>query len=167
MTIHENTKDREQQKLAMFQLQRHLTALGVTQVVVEETPPHLRECYDGKLYVQGMWVGVVEVKTRDMDTDTLRKRGSIIVETERLRSLSKQFWHRSGVTGKGFWSKEVVFVFRMKFDDTVYAINIRRIRELWKDLEDAPDGMLKDNHGKVQANKHGKLIPFESLERVE
>lgn len=165
--IYENRKDREQQSIACFQLARHLTALGITNVSVSETPEHRRECYDAEMHVHGMWTGVVEVKTRDIDSDTLEQWGSVVIETERCKSLSKMFYKTSDISKKRFWNKEVIFLWRLKKDDTAYAINLRRVRELWRDLEDAPPEAMKDDHGNILADKRGKLIPITSLERVE
>lgn len=166
--IYENSKDRQQQQLACFQLQRHLAALGVTQVSVNETPEHRRECYDAEMHVHGMWTGVVEVKTRDIDSETLKQWGSVVIETERVARLAKLFYKRSNVDRKKrFWNKEVIFLWRLKKDDTAYAINLRRVQKVWRELEDATPEMMKDNHGNEAANKRGKLIPYTMLERVE
>jgi len=168
MMIYENAKDRQQQQLACFQLQRHLGALGITQISVQETPEHRRECYDAEMHVHGMWTGVVEVKTRDIDADTLHKWGSILIETQRVAALAKLFYKRSDVNpSKRFWNKEVIFLWRLKQDDSCFAINMRRVQELWHDLEDAPETLLTDDHGTKLTGKTGKLIPVESLERIE
>ena len=88
-----------------------------------------------------------------------------MVEVERLTELRKQFLSKSEITGKTFWTKEVIFVFRCTKDDTCFAVNIREIVKHWDDLEDAPPEMLKLDHGEGLKDCSGKLVPISLMER--
>lgn len=163
----ENQNDREQQAIASHQYVSHLTKLGVTQVALLETPQHRAICYDFELHVQSMWVGVVEVKSRKVDSQQIEEWGSIVVEVERLKSLGNLFYKTSEVTGKKRWDKEVVFVFRCTRDDWCYAVNIKTIHKNWSLLDDAPAEMMKADHGVGEKECSGKLIPIGLMEKFK
>lgn len=163
--IYENGNDREQQSIAAYQYERHLRTLGAGPVSCVETPETHRLPYDFTLNVHGKWVGVLEVKSRKISSETAEKWGSIVIDVERLKSLKEKFYLNSKVSGKAYWTKEVIFVFRCVDDDVCYAINIREIIRHWDSLEDAAKEMLTDNHGAKLANRTGKLIPTRLMEK--
>lgn len=170
MTLYENGKDREQQGLAAFQYERHMRTMGCTQLRPIETPQHRAEHYDFEIREgeQGqLWTGVMEVKCRRVSSRQVEDWGSILIEVERLAAMREQFCHTSGTTGKVFWSKNVVFLWRCVKDEVCFAINIDDVIRHWPELEDAPEEMMKGDHGKIPANKAGKLIPVELLERFQ
>jgi hypothetical protein len=164
--IYEDSNDREGQNLASFIYERHLRRLGCTQVRLVETPENRRECYDFEIREGAdgqLWTGVVEVKCRKVPSV---EYDSALVEVDRLTSLKNQFYYVSEITGKRFWSKNVVYMW--KFSDNVcYLIDIQTLIDNWGEMEDAPDSMMKDNHGKQQASKKGKLVPYHLMERIE
>lgn len=163
MTIHENGKDREQQMLAAYQLERLIRSLGVVQIQLIETPEHRRDSYDFQIMQTGMWVGVVEVKSRTISSQQVHDWGSILIEVERLKRLRELFTLKQQISGRTEWTKSVVFVWRCVKDDVCFSICVEDIIKNWDSLQDAPEEMMKDNHGKESAAKEGKLIPVDLL----
>lgn len=164
MPRYESGKDREQQSMALFQYEKHLQQLGVHPVRCVQTSDEQALSYDAQVWIHGKYVAVAEVKSRRIRSD---QYDTIPVEVERLTSLRRQFCRKSSVTGKSYWAKDVIFIFRCVLDDVCYAINIEHIVRLWPTLEDAPADMMKDNHGEQQANKNGKLIPVSQMEKFQ
>lgn len=164
---HENQKDRQRQGEALFLLGRHLTALGVTQVSLRETPQEAALPYDAQMYVHGMYTGVVEVKCINYRHDEVEGWGTgLMLKKPQLAALRKEFCGMSAVSGKPYWNKEVILLVRCK-DDVLYAINLRRVMELWRDLDVVPQEKVKTNHGKEQADFECRYVPLIHWERFE
>ena len=164
-----NKTDVNNQQIAEFQYNRHLKALGVTQLRTEPTPEHRKMCYDACIYEEGKWTGVIEIRSVNYRIDQIESFGGFMIDVNKMTALRKQFYCTSEITGKSFWSKEVVFLFRCVKDNTLWATNIRRLAGVWNDLEDVPTERLKNDHG-AEANKTklaGKLIPPAMMERIE
>ena len=151
--------------MAAFQYESLLRRLGAGPVRCIETPEYRREHYDFELHVHERWTSVIEIKSRVVTSRQIEEWGTIVVEVERLTELRKQFLSKSEITGKTFWTKEVIFVFRCTKDDTCFAVNIREIVKHWDDLEDAPPEMLKLDHGEGLKDCSGKLVPISLMER--
>ena len=161
----ENRKDRHAQQLAAYQYERHLQQLGVTQLRLIETPEHRRLSYDYEIREGAdsqLWTGVLEVKCRDQKSDDYT---SALVEIDWLEKMKAQFYHTSEITGKKFWSKNVVYLCHWK-DDVCHTINIMELIKNWDHLLPAPEGAVKDGHGERPAERSGAmLIPFDIMER--
>ena len=168
----ESTKDIEQENLAGFQIQKHLAMLGVPNVQITLTPKHRKPIYDLELRVNEMWTGVIEVRSVErFHTEYAGFGGKLkgfLLEHNKLRNLRKQFYHRSEITGKGFWSKECLICWRCIHDDTCWVINLQEIVHRWDDLEPAPAEYFRSNHGEEpSSNKHlGYFIPIEWTEMI-
>jgi hypothetical protein len=163
----ENNNDLCNEQVAEFQYNRHLRALGVTQVRTEITPKHRKDCYDLQIMEEGKWTGVAEVRSVNYRWDEIETFGGFMMDDIKLKKLKEQFYHRSEITGKRFWSKEIVFLFRCTKDETLWAINMRQIVDGWPEWPDAPAEWFKSDHGKRPNTKGGKQIPFRLMERVE
>jgi hypothetical protein len=166
--MYENGKDREQQGLAAHQYEGHLRRLGVTQCRLIETPEPRREHYDFEIREgeQGqLWTGVLEVKSRKVSERQVEEWGSIVIEVERLAFLKKQFFLVSPITGKAWWTKNIVFVWRCVLDDVCFSIDMPTLLKHYSDFEDAPPEMMKTDHGTKDKDVSGKLIPIFHMER--
>ena len=170
--LYENQADRDQQTIAAHQLERHLKALGMP-VALTETPEKRRMCYDYVMGLHptdenpgGLWHGVVEVKCRKLYSTKIEEWGTIPIESERMRSLSKLFLKKNSITGEWFWDKAVLFLFRCTIDDVCYIANGDVLLEHWKSFEDAPASMLKEDHGNGLKDCTGKLVPIDLMEKI-
>ena len=163
----ENKNDLQNEQIAEFQYNRHLAALGITQVRTEITPKHRKDCYDFQIFENGMWTGVAEVRSVNHNWTHVKSWGGFMLDEIKLKKLKAQFCSRSAVTGKPIWSKEIVFLFRTIPDHTLWAIHMREILAGWADWEVLPPEFSKSNHGKESNTKLVKRIPFDLMERVE
>lgn len=156
--MHETTEDREKQSVALFCYQRHLDQLGVTGATIHETPQGAMLPYDAKVCFHGMYTTVIEVKCLNYRSDEIDKFDGIMVKKPQLSALRKEFYHKSGVTGKHYWNKEVIILVKAS-DHVCYAINLRRVMEYWPDCAVVPQEFVRTNHGKEQADFECRYIP--------
>ena len=84
---------------------------------------------------------------------------------DRLAEFRRMFCRKAEVSGRSYWSKNVVMLWRCVKDNVCYAIHIEDIIKHWDELEEASPEMMKDNHGKDAAEKSGRLIPVHLLEK--
>jgi hypothetical protein len=162
--LYENSNDRDQQHMATFQYEKHLQRLGVTPVRCVHTKQEDAQPYDAQVWIHGKWTTVLEVKCRNVSSQQISDWGGVVVEVERLQRLRKEFRRPRLDTG-GYWKKEIVFLFRCMRDDRCFTIHIDQIVDAWGNLPDAPAKAMKDNHGKILAEKKGKLIPLNLMEQ--
>jgi hypothetical protein len=163
---HENTGDRKNQEVILFAFQRHLAALGVT-VSLRETSMESNLPYDAEVWVNGLYTGILEVKNINYRSDEVEAWGTgLMVKKLQLGRLREAFYRTSAVTEKGYWTKEVILMCYCK-DNVSFAINIKRIAELWPDAEIVPQERVRDNHGKQASTAEARYIPLVSWERFE
>ena len=165
--IYENKKDRHQQGLAAFQLERHINRMGGS-VKLIETPEHRRECYDFQIFDgHNMFTGVCEVKDRHISEEKLlgAYKSKLLIDEPRLTSLKDKFFLPTLDNNRSEWTKDVVLLWRIVEDDVCYAINIKDLIDNYDQTEEAPHGYTGNDHGNKPSNKVGILIPISLMER--
>lgn len=168
----ENTGDIEQENLAAFQLSRHLTALGIPAVSIDITPKERKDIYDLEMRVCGMWSAVIEVRSVNAASHEYAPVGPLkgfLLEHNKLENMRKMFFRKAEVSGKWYWRKECIILWRCINDETCWGINLREIARRWDEIEEAPPEYFKSDHGKEasQNKKKGYFIPITWLEKIE
>jgi hypothetical protein len=166
MTIHENDKDRGRQETALFLYQRHLGALGVTQVSVRQTPKEKKLPWDAEIFIHNLYTTVVEVKCINYRSNEVEGWGHLMVKKPQIKSLRERFLKVGNVSKKPYWNKEVVLLVHCK-DNVLFAINLRRVAEVWTESEIVPQEFVTTNHGKEPADFECRYIKLPHWERFE
>ena len=157
---YENADDRAKESFVALAIQQHLERLPVGRPEVSRTTTGFTS-HDLDVYVSGMYVGVVEVKSRNYPTSFFEENGWAF-EVERLSALRSEFFNQSF----GDWVKEVCLALLTE-DLDIFLISIRTLVDHWDELMPAPEGFAKDNHGESdRADKSGVIIPLSLMTKI-
>ena len=152
MPIYENNEDRKRQSEAVKIIRKRMPSRKVV-----ETPEIFRINHDFVILNHlNLKVGIGEIKCRNYPAEFF-KTNPWLFEIERIRSL----YHAGEKVGF-----KVMLVLYTK-DNLVYWVALKTLLENWGSLENAPDYMMKNDHGDQPADKSGILIPFELLNLIE
>ena len=153
----ETKKDRRNQSIALGYLKAHLEELPIGTCTLQETRMDQMASHDAKVYVDGMYVGIVEVKCINYSVDELE---CFYVENETLRNL-KQITY---VEGHGFTKRAILAYLTLK-DQRLHVLSIPTLAAIFKDVaRPAPDAT--DDHGNRQTNRKAWFIPIAKWKEI-
>ena len=159
MTLYENSNDRNIQELARVKLERHMNNLGIGLVQIRHTPQERTELWDLDVHVNGMYVGVAEVKGCGKPYSEMLEKGfGFLIKTRTLSGL-KEMFYRSKVDGSKYHRKEVAILHYCIPDDRLFAVSMRTLITNGKRLKATKPGVIKENHGATDSDEPGLSIP--------
>ena len=159
MTLYENSNDRNVQELARVKLERHMNNLGIGLVQIRHTPQERTELWDLDVYVNGMYVGVAEVKGCGKSFSyMLEKEFGFLIKTRTLSGL-KEMFYRPKQDGSKYHRKEVSIVHYCIPDDRLFIVSMRNLIKHGKQINQARPGAIKENHGATDSDEPGLSIP--------
>jgi hypothetical protein len=157
--LHENESDRINQGEVAGEVKAFLDSLPITGTgldgqshwVFQETLQELVEPHDFVLMHQGKYVGVLEVKCREgrYTKDYLVENGALM-ETSLLNKMRTDH-HKYG--------RHVLFAMRSS-DGVTFITNLKTLMQNRDQLQNAPDGAVKDNHGKKDTDRGAVITPI-------
>ena len=162
----ETQRDREQQGLALFSLQRHMQKLGMGPVRFNQTPEELMLCYDAEMWVHGKFVGVVEVKAISYSGNDVERWGHLMLKKSQLARQRHEFFRRSEISNKPYWTKQVLILVRCIRDDRAWAINLEDVMAVWNESEVVPPEFCKSDHGKDESDIEHRYIKLQHWEPI-
>jgi len=125
-------------------IQLLLRRLPVGRAEVTEAHEAERNSHNLNVYAGGMYVGVIDVKSRKNDLEWFQDCGTVVVELERLQRLKRHFYRKNA----GAWAKDVCLAW-VTGDDAVMLMNLKEIIAHWGELEPAP--------------KDGRFLPVDRM----
>lgn len=166
MPRYENEKDREQQGLALFSLQRHMQKLCMGPVRFNETGFEEAMPYDAQMWVHGKYVAVVEVKSINYSGNDVERWGHLMLKKSQLSSQRHKFCRRSDISGNFYWIKQVLILVRCIKDDRAWAINIEDVMRVWDESEIVPPEFCANDHGNEPSDSEHRYIKLQHWEPI-
>ena len=157
------TEDKQNEELAVFRYTQHLHRLGVTYAKYVATPDKCHWDYDVAIF--GLPTIVLEVRSRKVTSTQVENWGNLLIDKTKLTALKEEFAEIDPISKKLVWDKHIVFVFLCVTDSVCYAITMDRLLSIWADVTEAPQDMMKRDHGEGQHHKKGWLIPVMHMEK--
>jgi hypothetical protein len=159
-----NTGDRVNEKYAVDMFTAKMNKMGIHNIVMEEEEDDYSS-NDYRMLINNRYAVAVEVRTRDISSKQAMEWGNLIIDQTKLSGLKEKFCEVDEETNRPVWTKPVVFLFLCMKDRVMYSIDMDTLIKEWNMIKDAPQSMMKLDHGNGEATKKGYLIPLCIMEK--
>jgi hypothetical protein len=163
MPLYENKSDRKGQAGVQEVFEKHLDNMivvgrgldGESYFECVETPDEEKRERDLDIYHHGRWVGVAEIKCRTYRLDAMKKNG-VLMGKNQMTKLRMKHWSMG---------RHVIFLTQAP-EGVVLMCSMADLMHNPKLMRKAPEGSIKDDHGKIDTDKEGVIIDFSAWEDI-